>query len=116
MTTNAPFLGMTNKHLASLVRFGRYTTFLTPELADDIAGYVCGFDDDNVRIAVITGDEVEVRLRHRRYIAGVDEDKSRTIAKEPVQLREKIEPLVKGFRKRITEEYFPQHATSPRED
>ena len=102
---------MTDRQLASMTRFGRKVTFLTPDLEDDITGYVIGFDDENIRIAevIVNSDgtsTVAVRLRNRRYVAGMNsEDKNSLVTEDAVK---ELEYMIAPFRTHVMRKYFPE--------
>lgn len=104
---------MTDRQLAASVRFGRLVTLLCPDLTVDeerLTGYVCGFDRDNIRLAVVvpTGSgQAYLRnvLRSRAYVAGIEISDISTRSSEV--LAAELEQIVKRFRDRVLEEYYP---------
>lgn len=105
---------MTDRQLASMTRYGRRVTFLCPDLDADVIGYVIGFDDDNVRIASVVTDggtpRIEVVLRHRNYIAGMDAEGRFSAKNEPLAVE--LESMLAPFRRFVMTKYFPEHASS----
>lgn len=100
---------MTNRQLAAAVRYGRRVTLYCPDLESDVVGYVMGFDEDNVLVAVPNGDgAIETPIRHRDYIAGIDVDRNTLMTQESLAVE--LEQMVVNFRKWIMNEYFPDHA------
>jgi predicted nucleic acid-binding protein len=103
MTRQTP----TNRQLAASIRFGRKVTLETPELErTKNTGYVVGFDDNDIHLAIIVGGQIRRTGYNRSYVASIQWHSDSTLSTENPAVKKELEDQLRAVRSRINDEYF----------
>lgn len=105
--------GVTDRQLAASVRFGRKITISSPEIDDSpLTGYVAGFDDETIFLAIPQYEDLSLRkiLVHRDAYTTIELPDESTMKAEPYGIRTQLDQMITKFRERILEDYFPKRA------
>ncbi len=101
---------VTNRQLAASVRFGRRITISSPDLdeGEPLSGYVAGFDDETIFLAVPQdNNQLRKLLIHRDGYSHIELPDISTMKTETEIVRQQLTSLLGKFRDRIIAGYFP---------